>query len=157
MMNLFSVLSEILAFGPNEAWQKREGLERVFARNSREMDRDLSAVKRYAAALIAIERSLASELQKQRAKQEPDAAIWRLEAEYRTAFEDRKCVQEDLRSLKWMMAEVCRIQRSILLRRRAAFAGRAVHLKGPTRTGEGDPVRARLQRLLDELSQYQEE
>src|SRR5258708_3798096 len=65
-MNLFSRLSEILAFGRNEPWEKEKNLDSVFAWNEREMERDLRGVKRYAAAVVAVERSLARELKQHR-------------------------------------------------------------------------------------------
>jgi hypothetical protein len=155
-VNLFSRLSEILGSSLNEPWLRPDDLETIFAQNSRDMDRDLMAVKRYAAALIAVERSLARELRKQGAIHGPDRALRMLEIEYRAALEDRERIEKIVLSLKQMTAEVCRMQRSILLRR-AASARLAPRPKGPAQTGEWYALRARLQRLVDELSQFEEE
>jgi hypothetical protein len=155
-VNLFSRLSEILGSSPNEPWLIRDDLETVFAQNIRDMDRDLMGVKRYAAALIAVERSLARELRQERAIHAPDRALRRLETEYRAALEDRERIEEILLSLRQMTAEVCRLQRSILLRR-AAFARLAPRPKEWAPTGEWYVIRARLQRLVDELSRFEEE
>ena len=75
-MNLFSRLSEILACDCKEGWQEEKDLDRVFARNERQMDEDLGMVKRYAVAVIAIERSLARQLKQHRAR----AARWERKA-----------------------------------------------------------------------------
>jgi hypothetical protein len=155
-VNLFSRLSEILGFSPDEPWPKRDDLETIFAQNRRAMEDDLMAVKPYAAALLAVERALARELRQQRAMKGPDRALRRLETEYRAALEHRRVIEQILLCLKEMAAEVCRKQRSILLRR-TAFARLALRSKGPAQTAECNAVRARLQHLLDELSRFEQE
>jgi phage shock protein A len=156
-MNLFSRLSEILSFGPNEPWQKGNDLERIFAWNSYQMDQDVMSVKRYACTVIAMERRLARELKWQRANNEQDEVLRRLETECRAAREDRERVLNMLRSLEAALAEVCRKQRSIVARQRAAIARPDLHRKALAGTPDGCGVKARLERLLDELTQFERE
>jgi phage shock protein A len=181
-MNLFSRLSEILA--PNEPCDKGQDLECVFARNGREMEQDLLGVKRYAAAVVAVERSLARELKQCRARSEfwhqkahqflaagqenlahralvrkieQDESVCRLEIDYRAALENRERVEETLQSLATWVAEVGRQQRSILAWQRAAVARRGLQHRSAAETIGGDILRTRLRRLIADLTEFEEE
>lgn len=112
------------------------------------------ALKRSAAAIIAVERSLDRELKERRAQKGHEELLRRLEIDYRAAVEDRERVLTILRSVERGIAEVCRVQDLILIRQRAKLAHRRRVLGG---TPEGCAIQRRLQRLLDELRQLEEE
>ena len=74
-MNLFSRLSEILNIDMAEPIEEWSDLEKLFAENERQMERDLTDVKRQAAAVVALERRLARELKRHRAIPCPSRSI----------------------------------------------------------------------------------
>ncbi len=184
MMNLFSRLSELLDFGSNEPWEKGKDLDRVFAENEHNMDKDLMRVRHYAVAVVALERSLARELKLNRAraefwsrkarefrvagkerlvqqalilKKELDEVVRRLEIETGAALRNRERVERTLHTVETWIVEVRRQQRSILARHRAALARSALHRGQALKRSDAHAVGRRLHHLLDELARFREE
>src|SRR5947208_12875160 len=101
------------------------------------MERDLTDVKRQAAAVVALERRLARELKRHRAQ----AALW---DDYAAAVVHRQRAEIILKSLATRVADVCRRQRSIL----AWLDGKR---RGTSLTANYRTIRGRLRRLVEEL------
>ena len=136
-MNLFSRLSEILNIDTAEPTEGRSDLEKLFAENERQMERDLTDVKRHAAAIVAVERRLAQELKRHRAQ----AA---LRDAYAAAVVHRQRAETILESLATRVADVRRRQWSIL-------AWLDCKRRGTSLNADYRMFRRRLRRLVKEL------
>ena len=136
-MNLFSRLSEILNIDMAEPIEEWSDLEKLFAENERQMERDLTDVKRHAAAVVALERRLARELKRHRAQ----AALW---DDYAAAVVHRQRAETILKSLATRVADVRRRQWSIL-------AWLDCKRRGTSLNADYRMFRRRLRRLVKEL------